>query len=148
MMDGIMIVRGLSAGLAATGAMTLVELPVRFRWGIEGLLDWQVNQRMASRILKRPADALLLLGLGLHFLHGLVLGVVFVLVLPLFPSGPSLWVLGPGYGIALFAVTLAIHRPATAGGPWSRELGSVAVTTSFVTHLAYGTVLALLVVWP
>ncbi len=147
-MDVLVIVRGLTAGLAATGAMTLLELPVRFRWGIEGLLDWQVNQRMASRILKRPADAVILPGLGLHFLHGLVLGVVFVLVLPLFPSGPLLWVSGPGYGIALFAITLAIHRPATGGSPWSRQLGSVAVTTSFLTHLAYGTVLALLVAWP
>jgi len=89
-MDVLVIVRGLTAGLAATGVMTLLELPVRFRWGIEGLLDWQVNQRMASRILKRPADAVVLPGLGLHFLHGLVLGVVFVLVIPLFPSGPSL----------------------------------------------------------
>ncbi|HEX9340788.1 MAG TPA: hypothetical protein VF992_06420 [Thermoplasmata archaeon] len=147
-MDVLVIVRGLAAGLAATGAMTLVELPVRFRWGIEGLLDWQVNQRMASRILRRPADAVLLPGLGLHFLHGLVLGVVFVLVLPLFPSGLLPWILGPGYGIALFAITLAIHRRATAGSPWSEGLRSAAVTTSFLTRLAYGTVLALFVVWP
>jgi len=39
-MDLSLLARGLVAGLAATGLMSLIELPARFRWGLEALLDW------------------------------------------------------------------------------------------------------------
>lgn len=147
-MDAPTVVRGLLAGLAATGAMTLTELAARSRWGLEALLDWQENQMIAARITKRAVEAAVILGLGFHFLHGLLAGIVFVLVLPLFPPELPLWILGPGYGVVLFAITLVIHIPTTGRAPWSGRLGSVALGVSLVAHVAYGGALALLVVWP
>jgi hypothetical protein len=64
-MDLLTLGRGVTAGLVATGVMTLVELPARSRWGLQGLLDWQVNQRTAARILHRPVDSVAVPGLGL-----------------------------------------------------------------------------------
>jgi hypothetical protein len=85
--------------------------------------------------------------LGLHFLHGLLLGIVFVWALPILPPGLPSWVIGPGYGAVLFAITLAIGKLVLGAMPWSREFGSAAVPVAFVTHLAYGLVLALVIMW-
>ena len=142
------IFRGLLVGLAATGAMTLVELVARSRWGFDGLLEWQENQAIASRITGRPVEASVLAGLGFHFLHGLLAGIVFVLALPIFPPEFSLAVLGPGFGLVLFSITLVIHRPITGRRGWSGSLGFVALGVSLAGHLVYGAVLTLLVVWP
>lgn len=147
-MDAITVVRGLLAGIVATGAMTLTEIPARARWGLEGLLEWQENQTIASRITRRHVEEVVVPGLALHVLHGLLAGIVFVLILPLFPPEFPLWVLGPGYGIVLFAITLVIHKPITGRAPWSGSLGSVALAISLWSHMIYGATLALLVVWP
>ena len=61
-MDVLVLVRGLTADFAATGAMTLSNCPYGFFGGIEGLLDWQVNQRTASRTLKWPTEDVVPLG--------------------------------------------------------------------------------------
>jgi hypothetical protein len=128
--------------------MTLLELLARSRWGLEGLLDWQVNQRTAARILHRPVESVVVAGLALHFLHGLLLGIAFVLALPLFSAELPFWISGPAFGLVLFALALANYRFALGSATWSRELGSVAVTVAFLTHLTYGTVLALGTIWP
>ena len=147
-MDALTVVRGLLAGLAATGAMTLAESVARTRWGLEALLDWQQNQTVAGRLLKRPTETVVLPGLGFHFLHGLLAGAVFALVVaPFLPVLPP-WVLGPGYGVVLFAITLAIHKPITGRPPRAGRLGSVALLVSFVAHVVYGGTLAFLVVSP
>lgn len=147
-MDALTVVRGLLAGLAATGAMTLAESLARTRWGLEALLDWQENQTVAGRMLKQPMETVVVPGLGFHFLHGLLAGVVFVLGVPPFLPLLPLRVLGPGYGVVLFAITLAIHKPITGRSPGSGRLGSVALLVSLVAHVVYGGTLALLVVWP
>lgn len=147
-MDDLTILRGLLAGFAATAPMTLAELLARYRWGLEGLLDWQENQTIAGRILNRPLEVVVFPGLGFHFLHGLLAGIVFVLVVPLFPSAWPLAVLGPGYGAVLFAITLVIHRPITGRYAWSGPQRTVALVVSLLAHLVYGAALALLVVWP
>ena len=87
-------------------------------------------------------------GLGLHFLHGLLAGIVFVLVFPIFPSEFPLAPLGPGYGLVLFAITLVIHKPITRRAAWEGPRGRIAVGLSLLTHVVYGAALALLVVWP
>ncbi len=147
-MDASGVLRGILAGLAATGAMTLLELAARSRWGIDGLLEWQENQAISSRITGGPMEASALAGLGFHFLHGLLAGIVFALILPIFPPGFSVVVLGPGYGVVLFSITLIIHRPITGRQAWSGPVGSVALAVSLASHVVYGAVLAVLVVWP
>lgn len=147
-MDTLVALRGILAGLAATGAMSLLELAARSRYGLDGLLEWQENQAIASRITGRPVEASVLAGLGFHFLHGALAGIVFVLILPIFPPVFSLAVLGPGYGVVLFSITLVIHRPITGREAWSGPVGSVALGVSLVGHVVYGAAVALLVVWP
>ncbi len=147
-MDALAVVRGCLAGLAATGAMSLVELAARSRWGLDALLEWQENQAISSRFTGRSVEASVLAGLGFHFLHGLLAGIVFVLVLPILPPAFPLAVLGPGYGGVLFSITLVIHKPITGRRAWSAYTGFVALGVSLVGHVVYGALLALLVVWP
>ncbi len=128
--------------------MTVPEILARSRWGLDALLDWQENQTIAAGITKRALEAAVIPGLGFHFLHGLLAGVAFVLVLPLFRSELPLGILGPGYGVVLFAITLVIHKAITGRAPWSGNRGSVALGVSLVAHIVYGAVLALLVAWP
>ncbi len=135
----------MAAGLAATGVMILLELAARSRWGYAGLLDWQINQATWARVTKRPEDTLVVPGLGLHFLHGLLAGLVFVLVMPLFPSGSSAVALGLGYGLVLFALTLLVFRPITRKGLGSRPQDTAAAAFGLCTHLVFGAVLAVLV---
>lgn len=85
--------------------MTLIEVPVRVRYGLDGLIDWQHNQVIAARFTGRSVEASVLAGLGLHFVHGLFQGMFFVVVLLLLPmQGPS-WLLGAGFGVFLFVLT-------------------------------------------
>ncbi len=138
----------MAAGLTATGVMTLVELAARSRWGLEGLLDWQINQATLDLITGRPAEALGIAGIGVHFLHGLIAGLVFVLVLPLFPPAWPVVVLGLGYGAVLFGLTLLAYGLITRKRLRSRPHSSAAVTVGVLTHLIYGGTLALLLFWP
>lgn len=147
-MDVLTLVRGLLAGLAATGVMTLLESVARTGGGLAVPLDWQLNQATVARITNRSIEASVVLGLGFHFLHGLVAGAVYVLLLPYLPPGIPWWVLGPGYGLVLLAVSLLVYRPVTGHAPGSGELGRVAFGVGVLTHLVYGVALALLVVWP
>ncbi len=138
----------MGAGLVSTGVMTLIELGARSRWGLEGLLDWQINQATLGRLTGRSEESLVLAGIGLHFLHGLVAGLVFVLVLPLFPPAWPVEALGLGYGAVLFGLTLLAYRPTTRRRLGSRPHRSAAITVGILTHLVYGTLLALLLLWP
>jgi len=147
-MDAPTVFRGALAGLAATGTMILLELAAHSRWGLEGLLEWQENQRIAAGITKRSVETAVMPGLGFHFLHGLLAGIVFVVVVPLFPPAIPLRILGPGYGLVLFAITLLIHKPITGRAPWSGPIGSTALIVSLLAHVVYGAALAFLVVWP
>lgn len=147
-MDMLTILRASAAGLVATGVMTLIELALRPRWGVAGLLDWQINQATMATLTKKPAENAAAAGVALHFLHGLVGGIVFVLVLPLFPPSWAMWPSGVGFGAVLFALTLAVFRPITGKRLRSGSQGSAGVAVALLTHLAYGAVLGLLLIGP
>ncbi len=146
-MDVVTLLRAMAAGLAGTAVMTIIELAARSQWGLEGLLDWQINQATLGRIAGRPAEILVLPGIGFHFLHGLVAGLLFALALPLFPSAWPIVALGLGYGAVLFGITLLAYRPATRRSLRSAPHRSAAVGVGLLTHLVYGAVLALLLLW-
>lgn len=135
---------GTLAGLVATGAMTLLELVARSRWGLAGLLDWQINQESLARLLKRPAKDLVLAGLAFHFVHGLLGGIVLALLLPLLPPAWPVWGLGVGFGLVLFLLTLLAFQPITGRALGSQPRDFAAVVVALATHLAYGAVLGLL----
>lgn len=138
----------MAAGLAATGLMVLMELATRARWGLAGLIDWQINQATVARITGRSAEAAVVPGLGFHALHGLVAGLVFVLILPVLPTAVPIEASGLGYGVVLFALTLVVQRPVTRGYEGLGAHGSAAVAVALLTHLAYGLLLAFLLIWP
>lgn len=126
----------------------LIELAARSRWGLEALLDWQQNEAVAAKITKRPPEAAAVPGLALHVLHGLLLGLVFVLILPLVPPELPLPIAGLGYGLVLFALTIAVHKPIMGRVAASGRHGSAAIAVALLTHLVYGSLLAVLLVWP
>ncbi|MCI4371620.1 MAG: hypothetical protein L3J78_03125 [Thermoplasmata archaeon] len=140
-MEPTSVLRGLLAGLAATGAMTLVELAARSVWGPEGLLDWRVNQATAARLLRRPAEDPVRIGLGFHFLHGLILGLILALILPCFARWVPIPLLGLGYGAALFGVTLCLHEPIAGEGFRTRRFGPAVLAMNLLSHLVYGAAL-------
>ncbi len=142
--DAVTILRGMAAGLVATGAMILIELVARLRWGLAGLLDWQINQATAARFTKRPAETLVFQGLGQHVLHGLLAGLVVGWLVPFVPAAWPALALGLGYGAVLFVVTLIAFRPVTGRRLASGDHGTAAVGVALLTHLVYGAVLALL----
>ena len=135
-------IAGALAGAASTGVMTLLELAVRSQWGAESLLDWRINQATVARLTRRPPDRVMLGGLAMHLSHGLVAGVAFALILPVFPRSFPVVVLGLGYGVVLFVLTLAVVRLVIG-----RVRESRAVAVVLVTHLVYGAVLAYLLMW-
>lgn len=147
-MDALPFARGMIAGLAGTGGMTLIELAARSRWGVEVLLDWRQNEAIAHRIRKRPLLPATRLGMGLHFLHGLLAGLVFVVAVPFLPSGIPTEVLGLGYGVVLAAITVGLHRAITGESPGAGRRGWGPLPITLLTHAAYGVILSLLVVWP
>ncbi len=139
------ILTGLAAGLAATGVMSMTEYPAWRRWGLPSTLEWHENQTIAGQMLRRRPEDAVAPGLVLHFIHGGLAGVVFILALALLalPYPPVL--LGFPFGFLLWLITLVIHRPITGVRPWRHPRGRAPALASLGGHLAYGVVLGLLV---
>jgi hypothetical protein len=138
---------GFIAGIAATAAMTLVELVFWKKWKLIGILEWHENQVLISKFLKLDVKRLNFPGIFLlHFVNGGLGGVglfvVMVLVPQLITTIPIL-LLGILYGFFLWIVTLApIHKPITGVHPWNHPLGKGPALTSLGCHALYGLVLA------
>lgn len=145
-MDLYLVLPGIIAGLVATGAMTLFELPFWKKWGLAGVFEWHENQILASRLLRRDVKNLDLQGIfALHFINGGLGGLglgLFLQIMPSFSSVPLL-ALGMAYGIFLWLLTLApIHRPITGLCPWNHPLGKGPALASLAGHVLYGMVLS------
>jgi hypothetical protein len=138
---------GLAGGLAATAAMTLLELPFWKRWGLQGVLEWHENQVLTCRFFKLDEKRLHFSGiLGLHFLNGALGGLGLAVALGLIPAlgNMPLIALAVGYGLFLWVVTLIpIHKPITGVDPWSHPLGRGPAVASLGGHLLYGVILGL-----
>lgn len=145
-MDTTTAVRGILAGVAATGAMSLIEAPAWRHWGLPAVLDWEQNQAVAARLLRQPRELLVLPGLGLHFVHGALAGIVFALALPFLPLSLPVPALGVGYGLVLWLLTLLVHVPTTGHRPGEGPREQVALVVSLASHLVYGVLLAALVI--
>lgn len=145
------LLAGLTAGLLATALMSLVELPVYRRWGMEAVLELHENMATLARWTGRPAEDHLLEALPLHFLHGGVAGLVFAWALGWAPGmvglgGAPTWLLGGLFGLALWLLTLAIHRWITGVSPVLHpRFGPWPAVASLVGHSIYGLALGALV---
>ncbi len=144
-MDASTFLLGALGGLLGTAAKLPIELAVRARYGLEGLLDWERNQTVMGRLTRRSVEASALPGLATQFSHGLARGLIFVLVLFLVPAQALSPLLGVAYGLVLFALVLAGHRRLTHKAIRARPHPAVAAGTALATYLVYGVVLALVV---
>lgn len=143
-----LILFGFIAGIAATAAITLIELLVWKKWKLIGVLEWHENQILISKFLKLDVKNLNLQGVFLlHFLNGGLGGVglfVAIVLVPQLISTIPILLLGILYGFFLWIVTLApIHKPITGLHPWNHPLGKGPALTSLGCHALYGLVLAI-----
>ncbi len=124
--------------------MTLLELPAYLRGGYRAILDWEINQELSSRVAHRPPESMVVPGLLLHFLHGAAASLVFVVGLSWIAIVAPLWVLGLGFGVTLWLISLpiafSVTRLSTKTGRPSRS----AMVVSLVAHLLYGLSLGIL----
>jgi len=139
------VVRGLASGLVATAGMSLIEFPIWRKWGMEGVMEWHMNQSLMARLLGRPPQYLVSQGLILHFLHGGLAGIVFVLMLPIVPRILIIYA-GVAFGLILWIISLLIMRPVTGVGLGGHPLRWLALVVALVGHLFYGILLAFLVI--
>jgi uncharacterized protein DUF6789 len=140
-------VLGISIGAAATACMTAWELVFYRRFGLEGCLDWDINQHLLERLNGKPASANLIEGLGLHILVGAAAGAAFFEVLHRVSAHEATTILAGGvaFGVALWLFLLPLRRFATGLGPMGGRLGGLPILISLVGHLIYGAVLGALI---
>ncbi|HWH52209.1 MAG TPA: hypothetical protein VN651_11760 [Gemmatimonadaceae bacterium] len=138
---------GISIGVAATACMTAWELIFYRRFGLEGCLDWDINQHLLERLNGKPASANLIEGLGLHILVGAAVGAAFSEVVHRVSAHDALSALGLGavLGVALWLFLLPLRRIATGLGPMDGRLGGLPILISLVGHLIYGVMLGALI---
>jgi hypothetical protein len=139
------LAQGFAGGLAATGAMTALELVLIPRYGLEGVLEWHENQTIMGRLLHRPAAQLRNQGLLLHFLHGGLAGIIFAYVAFVVPQLSSVMA-AILFGFLLWLIGLSIHRWITGIDPLRHPKGSAPPLISLAAHLLYGAILGMLVV--
>lgn len=139
---------GLLAGFLATAVMSVIQLPFWRRWSTAGILEWHENQMIMSRLTGRDPEKVLAPSFVLHFANGGIAAAAYALVVAalrqLAQLGP--FILGAGFGVILWVFTLAlIHRPITGVHITKHPLGWRPVTLSFLLHILYGIIVALIV---
>ena len=135
----------LLAGLVATAAMTLAELPYWRLWKLTGVFEWHENQVLISKFFRLDVKRLNFPGIFLlHFINGGLGGVGLLLAIKFIPqlSTVPILLLGVFYGFLLWILTLApIHKPITGLHPWNHPLGKGPALASLGGHALYGLVL-------
>jgi len=139
------ILPGLVAGLVSTAAMSLMEYPIWRRLGMEGVLEWHLNQALMARLLHRPPQDLVSQGLVLHFGHGGLAGIIFGLILSIFSLGIPILEASVAFGLLLWVISILIMKPVTGVGFRNRHLRFLPLVVSLGGHLLYGIVLGLVV---
>ena len=136
------IAQGLVAGLGATACMTLLEFFFYRRYGLEGALDWHINQCALSRINGRPPDENLVVGLVIHGAVGGAAGIGFqVIASNLTIDRDSIWLCGVVFGVTLWLMLLPLRRPLTGLAPFGGRLRFIPAAASLVGHVIFGVVL-------
>jgi hypothetical protein len=137
------ILNGLIAGLIATGAMFLSELPAFLKWGTHGVMEKQINTIIVSRIIRQQPESLQNQGLPLHFIAGGLVGAAFALSLSIIPGNPPLVFLGVILGMILQLIGLLAFQTLTKNQTKSETIGYTPVLVSIIGHIIYGLVLGL-----
>jgi hypothetical protein len=134
-MPELTILNGLAGGLVATGLMTVFMLTLGDDAPPPTAMFW------SQYVGDGPADEYMPQGLVLHFLYGIIAGVVFVLLVPLTGIGigslSTAVLLGLAYGFVMFAGAAVFWMNVVLD--LDPELPAVAMFLLF--HLVYGGVL-------
>src|SRR5260370_10719216 len=136
-------------GLGATIWITIFELPLWRRWGMEGVAEWQVNEVMVSLLLRKftKRGVVTWMSVGMHLFHGAALGVVFrLLLLGLFGTmilSSQVLSYAIVYSILLWIISPFLTRKffETSGGFRMTRNG---LAVSLLSHIVYGVLLGLL----
>ena len=135
---------GAFSGLVAVLLMTLFEIPFWYRFGMKGVVQWQVNEIITAKLLSKPyvEGKLLRWAISMHLFHGIALGALFSILLafafPVFSS--TLYLTGLGYSVALWIfVPFSSRAVLQRAGRVSFTTGGMAV--SLMAHVVYGLVL-------
>jgi len=139
----MVFIDGMAAGLAAAVLMTLFEASVWTRQGIGGVVEWQVNEVLASRLASEQYVPEKRLGWAvvMHLTHGAILGGLFAIIVSIAAQIGvlTLLALSPIYSIVLWVLV-----PFSCRGPLERAAGTKFTTegmaVSLVAHLVYGLV--------
>jgi uncharacterized membrane protein YagU involved in acid resistance len=112
---------------------------------MEGVSEWHLNQALMARLLHRPPQGLVVQGLVLHFVHGGVAGIIFVLMLSIFSLGIPIVEVGVAFGLLLWVIAMLIIKPITGIGFRNHPMRLLPLVVSLGGHLLYGILLGFVV---
>ena len=135
------LLNGLIAGFIATGAMSILQIPMYKKWGMISVLEWHENQVITSKIIKNNPEELLIPSFFFHLLHGGLGGIAFAIAVSVIDFQVSYLISGTVLGFLFALVVLIIHEPITKVKPLHHPLGNLPVIASFVNHAIYGAAL-------
>ena len=140
------------AGLVSAAVMTLFEFPFWKRWGMNGVVEWQTNWIILSKLARvnsnRIREPRISWTITLHLWHGVAAGIVFGLILPylaLLPAG-NLSVLLDAlvYSVTLWVIFMLAPRRAFESAGEIR-ISDRSLSVALASHFVYGIFLGLLV---
>jgi hypothetical protein len=140
------LAEGFGAGLVSTAAMVLFEFPFWRARGMAGVVEWQVNQILVSKVLREDYNesTRLLPAIGMHFLHGMVAGGILAVVLASFLLRFVwyFWAFGIVFSLFLWMIVpFALRQEIeTAGRIRFTRYG---IIVSLASHLIYGLILGI-----
>lgn len=147
---GAAIFSGLVSGIVATVVMTVTEIPLWRKWGLQGVFEWHENQLLSARFFHIPREKISIKYIFfLHFLNGSLAGIAFTLILSILDipiTRDYVLVSSVVYGFMLWIVTLVpIHKPITGYSVWNHQLGHLPSIASLIGHVIYGFVLGIVI---
>ena len=128
---------GALSGLVAVVLMTLFETPFWHQFGMKGVVQWQVNEIIVSRLLSKPyvEGKRLRWAIGMHLFHGVALGALFAIWLT--SVHLPLYLTGLVYSIALWSfIPFSLRDALQRAGRVSFTNGGM--TVSLLAHVVYG----------
>jgi len=134
------------AGLVATGFMTILQIPIRLKFGLESVLEWHENQVISSKIFGDDVNNMFSTGLLFHFLNGGLAGMAYPFLLSIFGLNSFNIYNGIIYGILLWFSTLAlIHKRLTGIPIINHPKGYLPIYFSIGLHIIYGLFLVIII---
>ncbi|HZW54934.1 MAG TPA: hypothetical protein VFF30_01450 [Nitrososphaerales archaeon] len=137
-------------GFVAAVCMSIFEIPFWREWGMEGVTEWQINSVMASMIFRAQKKSVKVrYAVAMHLLHGVILGVIYLLLLLLLLpglAGTPLSILESAifYNLLLWLVSpFATRRFFESKGRF--KIIGRGLVISFLSHIIYGAVLGVFI---